>query len=151
MDFSTCFPLSLKLRSFCFMVCFRDVGFFGSETFVDCLLVLHSTLSLPPSLSPSLSLVLDMEVFLSLCFSSQLSRSLPVWELYIALLSKFELQFSEHDDALRIGCVLRFKVGVFSCMLSATCGVPLCIGHFRCWWVCAFNECPFFGVCLLYS
>ena len=37
---------SLKLRSFCFMVCFRDVGFFGSEIFVDCLLVLHSTLSL---------------------------------------------------------------------------------------------------------
>lgn len=92
-----------------------------------------------------------MEVFLSLCVSSQLSRSLPVWELYIALVSKFELQFSEHDDALRIGYVLRFKVGVLSCMLSATCGLPLCIEQFRCWWVCAFNECPYFGVCLLYS
>jgi len=41
------FFLSLKLHSFCFMVCFRDVGFFGSEIFVDCLLVLHSTLPLP--------------------------------------------------------------------------------------------------------
>jgi len=73
------FFLSLKLHSFCFMVCFRDVGFFGSEIFVDCLLVLHSTLPLPLPLPLSLSLVLDMEVFLSLCFSSQLSRSLPVW------------------------------------------------------------------------
>jgi len=50
------FFLSLKLHSFCFMVCFRDVGFFGSEIFVDCLLVLHSTLSLSLSPLPSLPL-----------------------------------------------------------------------------------------------
>ncbi|KAG6738887.1 hypothetical protein POTOM_058510 [Populus tomentosa] len=74
--------------------------------------------------------VLALEAPCSCNGTLKLSRSLPVWELYIALVSKFELQFSEHDDALRIGYVLRFEVGVFSCMLSATCGLPLCIEQF---------------------